>query len=112
MVKDYVMKKTVVQLCKFTVGSKRNVTGDNWFNSIELVDQLGDRSLTCVEKNKAEIPLEFILSKERREGSIKWNNYTFISCPKKNKGCVVTIIKCTISLKQMKTKEKRNGWIL
>lgn len=89
MVKDYVMKKNVVQLCKFTMGSNRNVTDDNWFNSIELVDQLGDRSLTCVEKNKAEIPLEFLLSKERRVGSIKWNNYTFISCPKKTRAVLL-----------------------
>lgn len=91
MVKDYVMKKNVVQLCKFTVGSNRNVTGDNWFNSIELVDQLGDRSLTCVEKNKAEIPLEFLFSKERRVGSIKWNNYTFISFPNKKTRAVLLL---------------------
>lgn len=64
MVKDYVMKKNVVQLCKFTVGSNRNVTGDNWFNSIELVDQLGDRSLTCVEKTKQKYHLSFYSQKK------------------------------------------------
>lgn len=61
--------QAVIRLCKSIEKSNRNVTADNWFSSVELVDELGDRSLTYVgtlKKNKREIPPEFLPSKEWR----------------------------------------------
>jgi len=48
-------------LCKPYFGSKRNITGDNWFTSVPLVKDLLEKGLTYVgtiRKNKGEIPEE------------------------------------------------------
>ncbi|GBP74652.1 hypothetical protein EVAR_51577_1 [Eumeta japonica] len=49
----------VLKLTEPLYGSKRNVTGDSWFTSVELVDLLLQKGLTyvgTVRKNKREIP--------------------------------------------------------
>jgi len=49
-----------MELCKPCFGSKRNITGDNWFTSVPLVDLL-EKGLThfgTIRKNKVEIPEE------------------------------------------------------
>lgn len=88
--------QSVIRLCKSIEGTNRNVTGDNWFTSVELVDELGDRSLTYVgtlKKNKKEIPIEFLPSKERNVGSAIYGfggTITLLSVvPKKNRAVLL-----------------------
>lgn len=55
-------RQSVIHLVKQIQGTNRNVTGDNWFSSIELVNELCDHGCTYVgnmKKNKVEIPKEF-----------------------------------------------------
>lgn len=40
--------QSVVRLCKPIEGTNRNVTADNWFLSLEVVDALCKRKLTYV----------------------------------------------------------------
>lgn len=64
--------QAVIRLAKPLFGSNRNVTADNWFSSIELVDILLRNKLTyvgTVKKNKREIPSEFLPNKKRAVGS-------------------------------------------
>lgn len=82
--------QAVVRLCKPIFGSNRNITGDNWYSSIELTDYLIKNKLTYVgtmKKNKREIPKEFLPSKTRPVGSTIYgftSNKTLISrVPKK-----------------------------
>lgn len=89
--------QAVIRLSKPIFGSRRNITGDNWYSSIELVDYLLKNGLTYVgtmKKNKREIPKEFLPSKTRPVGSTMYgftSDKTLISrVPKKNK-CVVLI---------------------
>lgn len=61
----------VIRLCKPIEGTNRNVTADNFFSSIELLDQLEERRLTYVgtmRKNKKEIPNEFLQNPVREVG--------------------------------------------
>lgn len=55
--------QSVVRLTKAIANSKRNVTGDNWFTSVELVRELGNKELSYVDtmkkKNKSAIPRVF-----------------------------------------------------
>lgn len=83
-------------MCKPIENTNRNVTGDNYFTSIECVDALGDRSLTYVgtlKKNKREIPPEFLASPERRCGSTLYGfagTTTLLSAvPKRNKAVIL-----------------------
>ena len=58
----------VLRLCQPIYGSGRNVTADNWFTSVELIEELRKKSLTYVgtiKKNKRQIPKEFITSAGR-----------------------------------------------
>lgn len=64
--------QSVLRLSQPIHGTNRNVTCDNWFTSIELIDALKSRGLTCVgtlRKNKREIPKEFLETKKRAVGS-------------------------------------------
>jgi len=88
--------QSVIRLCKGIENTNRNVTGDNYFTSIECVDALGDRSLTYVgtmKKNKREIPPEFLPSKNRKVGSTLYGfagNTTLLSVvPKKNNSVIL-----------------------
>ena len=50
-----------MELCKPYFGSKRNITGDNWFTSVPLVNKLLEKGLMYVgtiRKNKCEISEE------------------------------------------------------
>ena len=62
--------QAVVRLVKPIERSRRNVTADNWFGSIELVQELLNRELTFVgtlKKNKPQIPKSFLPHKSRKE---------------------------------------------
>ncbi|GLV33243.1 hypothetical protein CBL_08411 [Carabus blaptoides fortunei] len=70
----------------------RNVTVDNWFGSIPLTEHLLTKNLTNVgtlRKNKMELPLNFVVIKNREEKSSLFGfqkNATLVSyVPKKNK---------------------------
>ncbi|KAJ8961304.1 hypothetical protein NQ314_005953 [Rhamnusium bicolor] len=54
----------VLQLVQPIINSNRNITGDNWFSSIELVNELKKCGLTytgTLRKNKRKYPLSFYL---------------------------------------------------
>ncbi|XP_049306180.1 uncharacterized protein LOC125776692 isoform X1 [Bactrocera dorsalis] len=60
--------QAVVRLSKNIEGTNRNITADNWFSSIQLVQILKERGLTylgTLRRNKREIPFEFLLNKNR-----------------------------------------------
>ncbi|OWR48343.1 transposase [Danaus plexippus plexippus] len=76
--------------------TNRNVTADNRFSSIELVDEQSKRNLTyvgTVKKNKREIPNSFQAQKSREIGSTLFgftNDKTMSShVPKKNKAVLL-----------------------
>lgn len=87
----------VLRLIEPIVGTNRNVTGDNWYTSLELMEELRKRKLTyvgTVKKNKRFIPPQFLPSKEREpETSIFGftSNDTIVSyVPKKRKAVILT----------------------
>lgn len=58
--------QSVIGLCKQIENCNRNVTTDNWFSSMELLDVLEEKKLTYVgtlQKDKKEIPEEFLPEK-------------------------------------------------
>ena len=72
--------------------SHRNITGDNWFSSVELVDELLKVGLTYIgtlRKNKREIPNYIVPTKKDGEGEKKFvftRDKTLVSyVPKKGK---------------------------
>lgn len=88
--------QAVLQLTKPIIGSNRNITADNWFSSIALVQELRKRGLTYVgtlRKNKQEIPKEFLPAKEREVGEALYgftNKTTLLSyVPKKGKAVLL-----------------------
>lgn len=97
--------QSVLRLTRPIYGTNKNVTADNWFSSIQLIDVLFERKLTYVgtlKKNKREIPPEFLPSKRREVGSTLYGftkNITMLShVPKKNKSCYTYIIYASHSL--------------
>lgn len=78
-------------------GTGRNITMDNWFTSIPLTDKmLTEFNLTIVgtiRKNKPEIPLSFLPSREKKEGTSQFafsNKKTLVSyTPKKMKSVLL-----------------------
>lgn len=51
-------------------GSGRNITADNWFTDIDLVDNLKKKKLSyvgTVRKNKKQLPSEFVATKRREQ---------------------------------------------
>lgn len=60
--------QAVMTLVKPFLNSKRNITGDNWYTSLELVKELLKVNLTylgTLKKNKTEIPVQFLPNKNR-----------------------------------------------
>ncbi|XP_055912050.1 piggyBac transposable element-derived protein 4-like [Eupeodes corollae] len=78
-------------------GTKRNITGDNWFTSLSLVNNLKNKKLTytgTIRKNRREVPSEFLPKKNREEYSSIFGfqeGCTIVSyCQKKNR-CVILL---------------------
>lgn len=91
-----VPSQSVLRLCKPIEKSNRNITADNYFSSVEIVDELKRRGLTfvgTVRKNKREIPPEFNADKSRPVGSTLYgfsDQKTLLSfVPKKNKAVIL-----------------------
>nr|CAH7763977.1 unnamed protein product [Callosobruchus chinensis] len=88
--------QAVIRLTASLRNSNRNVTADNWFSSIELVDALKQRNLTYVgtmKKNKREVPAEFLPNKNKKVGSSMYgftNSTTMLSyVTHKNKSVIL-----------------------
>lgn len=88
--------QTVLRLIPPIINSNRNITADNWFSSMELVQELQKRKLTYVgtlKKNKREVPKEFLPDRKREIGSSLYGftkDITLLSyVPKKNKAVLV-----------------------
>jgi len=89
--------QSVLQLATPVFGSNRNITADNWFSSVELVDALFEKKLTYVgtlRKNKREIPNEFLPHKYRQIGTSLFGftaNKTIVSFVPKRSQSVIMI---------------------
>lgn len=88
--------QSVIRLAKPIEATNRNITADNWFSSIELVEKLKSMKLTYVgtlRKNKKEIPPCFLPNRKREVGSCLYGftkDITIISfVPKKGKAVVL-----------------------
>ncbi|CAH1995715.1 unnamed protein product [Acanthoscelides obtectus] len=88
--------QAVLKLAKPIFGTHRNITADNWFTSIELVNLLKSKGLTYVgtiKKNKGEIPVSFLPNKQRSIGSSLYgftSDITLLSyVPKKYKAVLL-----------------------
>lgn len=88
--------QAVIQVTQPIINTNRNVTADNWFSSIELVQELQKRKLTYVgtlKKNKKEIPTEFLPNRTKEAGSCMYGytkNMTLLSfVPKKYKAVIL-----------------------
>ncbi|KAJ8953415.1 hypothetical protein NQ318_023532 [Aromia moschata] len=89
--------QAVIRLAKPLEISNKNITADNWFSSMELLEQLKLRGLTytdTLKKNKREVPLEFQPSSTRAVGSSLYgfsdNGFTIIShVPNKKKAVLL-----------------------
>lgn len=78
------------------LNTNRNITADNWFSSVQLVDELKEVGLTYVgtmRKNKLEIPQSYLPDKNRPICSTKFaftNDKTLVSyVPKYNRAVVL-----------------------
>ncbi|GBP37913.1 PiggyBac transposable element-derived protein 4 [Eumeta japonica] len=92
----FIPTQTVLTLAEPVMKTNRNITGDNRFSSIALVDKLKENGLTYVgkvQKNKRELPSEFLPHKNRGIGSTLFgftNDKTLASfVPKKNQSVVM-----------------------
>ena len=88
--------QAVIHVAQPIINTNRNVTADNWFSSIELVQELHKRKLTYVgtlKKNKKEIPPEFFPNRKKEAGSCMYGytkNMTLLSfIPKKYKAVIL-----------------------
>ena len=88
---------SVLKLVSPITNTNRNVTGDNWFSSIQLISELKRVGLTYVgtmRKNKREVPQQFLPNKTREEKSSLFgftHDETIVSfVPKKNR-CVLLV---------------------
>lgn len=104
--------QSAIRLCKTIEGTNRNVTADNWFSSIECMDELHKRKLTYVgtlKKDKRCIPLEFLPNNSRPTISTLYgfrNDATLLSfVPKKNRAvCLLSSMHHTIDTNEEKQK--------
>lgn len=76
--------------------SHRDITADNWYSSIQLVEELRRKGMTYVgnlKKNKTEIPVSFIPNRRREENEALYGyteNITLLSyVPKKSKAVIL-----------------------
>lgn len=83
--------QAVMRLAEPIYGTNRNITADNWFSSLQVVEELKKQNLTYVgtlKKNKREVPIQF-LGKTRQPGSSMYGftkDVTVLSyVPKKGK---------------------------
>ena len=90
-------QRVVQDLCSHLAGSGRNVTCDNFFTSLQLIQHLKNDKMTLlgtVRKNKPELPPELVTEKGRTVMSTLFayhDDATIASyCPKKGK--VVTLM--------------------
>lgn len=89
--------QAVLRLISPIEGSNRNITTDNWYTSIELLEQMKKKKLTVVgtlRKNQREIPPEFLPSRNRSVDTTVFGFTKDITIssyvPKKNKA-VITV---------------------
>lgn len=89
--------RSVLKLISPIINTNRNLTGDNWFSSIELLNELKRVGITYVgtlRKNKREIPPAFLQTKQQLTNTSKFgftHDNTLVSfIPKKN-NCVLLI---------------------
>lgn len=84
--------QSVMRLAKVVEGSNRNITADNWFSSIPLVEALLKKKLT-MKKNKGEIPPCFLPNRTRIAESSLYGftkDLTMLSyVPKKSKAVIL-----------------------
>ena len=96
----YKVSNTPSEIVKRLVGpirkSNRNITMDNWYNSINLAEDLLADGLTCLgtmKKNKREIPVEFLPEKTREVKSslfgFQKHKMLVSYVPKKNKAVIL-----------------------
>lgn len=77
--------QSVIRLAKPLFNTRRNITADNWFSSVELAELLFSKGLTYVgtlRKNKRDIPNEFLPNRKKEVGSTAYGfkeNLTMIS---------------------------------
>lgn len=88
--------QSVLRLAQPIMKTNRNITADNWFSSIELIDELFARGITYVgtmKRNKREIPPEFLPDRRRQIGDTIYGftkNKTLVShVPKRGKAVVL-----------------------
>lgn len=93
--KFLVPTQCVIRLTKPIQGSNRNVTDDNWFSSVALVDELSKRKLTCCnheKKQKRDNPKFQPQKKRQVQSTLFWfrNDKTLCSfVPKQNKSVIL-----------------------
>lgn len=89
--------EVVMSLCEPIYRSKRNVTTDNWFTSLRLLESLYSKKLTLIgtiRTNKTELPPEFVNppKSQQVQSSLFGFRYnaTLVSYkPKKNKNVLL-----------------------
>lgn len=88
--------QSVLKLIKPIEKTRRNITADNWFSSVELVEELNKLELTytgTLKKNKTEVPVEFLPHKSKEVGSTVYGfteNLTLVSyVPKQSKAVLL-----------------------
>ncbi|KAJ8929890.1 hypothetical protein NQ314_017377 [Rhamnusium bicolor] len=86
--------QVVLRLIAPIAYSNRNITGDNWYSSIELIDEVRKCGLTYVgtmRTNKMQIPPQFQPNRSRPAHFfiiwIFWENHDCFSCTETRKSC-------------------------
>lgn len=88
--------QSIIRLAKPIEYSNRNITCDNWFMSMDLLQEMKNRRITVLgtlRSNKPEIPKEFLADRTRAPGSSIFgftSTATIVSyVPKKNKAIIL-----------------------
>lgn len=110
--KKPVTVQSLTRLCKVIEGTNRNVTADNWFSSMDGVEELGKMKLTYVgtiRRDKRAIPEEFQANKDRPVVSTLYGFRGEVAIlsfvPKKNRSvCLVSTFHDKIETNQTKKK--------